>query len=189
MKYRDHYCMPKYSDGDRCYYGSVEGVPEIPMIEAGSIDDFERLFHQAVDDYLDGRRAAGKKAGRGWLVAVLALIGILIAMALTCPKKDQHVDAVLEKISYLISDTAGAENDSQVLGAMLGNAIAKPLVKTYLTVDDYVLFSVGHFVYNGEESTASLGVFGHVFTVTRKELKRRLEQDGDAQEFLNNLFK
>ena len=52
MKYRNHYCSPKYSDGDKCYYGNVEGFPQIPTIEVASIDDFERLFHQAVDDYV-----------------------------------------------------------------------------------------------------------------------------------------
>ena len=46
MKYRNYYCTPKFSDGEKMYYGDVEGVPEIAMIEAENLDDFERLFKE-----------------------------------------------------------------------------------------------------------------------------------------------
>lgn len=186
MRYRNYYCTPKYSDGDQTYYGDVEGVPEIQMIQAESIDDFERLFHQAVDDYLDRRRTSKSGTKWGLIITLLVLVGILVAMVLTCPKKEQHVDALMENLSYILSDTAGHDDDVKILGAMLGSVIAKPLVTTYLVVDDKVLFSIGHFKYNDEDNVVSVGVFGHVFTASKKELKRRIEQDKDSQEFLNH---
>ena len=67
MKYRNYYCSPKFSDGDKSYFGNVDGVPEIPMIEAANLDDFERLFHQAVDDYIDSR-GIGKKGSKLGLI-------------------------------------------------------------------------------------------------------------------------
>ena len=79
MKYRNYYCTPKFSDGEKMYYGDVEGAPEIPMIEAGTIDEFERLFHGAVDDYLDRRQAVKHRTRWGLIVTLLAIIGILLA--------------------------------------------------------------------------------------------------------------
>ena len=185
MRYRNYYCTPKYSDGDQTYYGDVEGAPEIPMIEAESIDDFERLFHQAVDVFLDRRRSARPRTRWGLIVGILIIIGLLVAMVLTCPKKEQHVSVLNEKVSYLLSDTVGTEDDFKILGAMLGSAISKQVLNMYLIVDDYVLFSVGRLEYKGKNNLLSVGAFGHIFTISNKELKRRVEQNKDSQEFLN----
>ena len=188
MKYRNHYCMPKYSEGEGVYYGNVEGAPKIPLIEAKSIDDFERLFHQAVDDYLDRSERSRSRTRWGLIFSLLVVIGILVAMVLTCPKKEQHVDALTEKATYLISDAAGMEEDIKIIGAMIGGAVSKQVINAYLIVDDYVVLSIGRFEYKGEENTVSVGAFGHVFTVSKKELKRRMEQSEGSQE-LKNLFK
>lgn len=60
MRYRNDYCTPKFPDGEKTYFCDVEDAPEISMIEAATLDDFERLFHQAVDDYLDRRRCENR---------------------------------------------------------------------------------------------------------------------------------
>lgn len=187
MRYRNYYCSPKYSDGERMYYGDVEGAPEIPMIEADTIDDFERLFHQAVDDYLDRRQAAKPHTKWGLIIAILVIIGLLVAMALTCPKKEQHVTVLTEKMNYILSDTVDSQDDFKVLSAMFGSAIAKQVLNMYLTVDDYVLFSVGRIEYKGENNLLSVGAFGHIFTISNEELKRRVEQNKDTQDFLNRI--
>lgn len=168
------------------YYGDVEGAPEIPMIEAENLDDFERLFHQAIDDHLDRRRDAKPRTRWGLIIAILVIIGLLVAMVLTCPKKEQHVSVLTEKFSYILSETAGAEDDFKILGAMLGGAIAKQVINAYLVVDDYVLFSVGHLEYKDEDNVLSVGAFGHIFTISNEELKRRMEQNKDSQEFLKH---
>ena len=188
MRYRNYYCTPKFSDGEKMYYGDVEGAPEIPMIEAETIDDFERLFHEAVDDYLDRRQTSKHQTRWGLIITLLVIIGILITAVLTCPKKEQHVNVLTEKLSYLFADSAGAEKDANILGAMIGGAITKQVINTYLIVDDFVIFSVGRLEYKGENNLLSVGAFGHVFTISNKELKRRVEQDKGTQEFLN-LFK
>ena len=185
MRYRNYYCTPKYSDGERMYFGDVEGAPEIPMIEAETIDDFERLFHEAVDDYLDRRRSAKPRTQWGLIIAILVIIGLLAAMVLTCPKKEQHVNVLNEKFSYILSDTVDSNDDFKVLGAMLGSAISKQVLNMYLIVDDHILFSVGRLEYKGENNLLSVGAFGHIFTISNKELKRRVEQNKDTQELLN----
>ena len=89
MKYRNHYCSPKYSDGDKCYYGDVDGVPEIETIEAATIDDFERLFHQAVDDYL-GKKSFIRPEKRNVWIPILVAAAVIFLALVTCPDKGKH---------------------------------------------------------------------------------------------------
>ena len=77
MKYRNYYCTPRYSDKEQMYFGVVEGAPKIPTIEAETIDDFERLFHEAVDDYLERRQDAKRRAKWGIFIPLIAVVGIL----------------------------------------------------------------------------------------------------------------
>lgn len=175
MRYRHFRCTPKYSEIEKLYYGIVEGVPEIPVIEADEIHDFERMFHEAVDRYLYDKRQS-KPKGKGGLVALVSLIAILAVMVLTCPKKEQHVSVLTDNISYALrSSQSSNKDDANVLGELLGTALAKPLINSYLTVNDYILFSVGHLTYQGEDRVVSFGAFGHIFTMSKEELKRRME--------------
>ena len=185
MKYRNYYCTPKYSEGDRSYYGDVSGVPEIPLIEAKTLDDFERLFHKAVDDYIDDLQTETHRTRWGLIVSILATVCVFIVMALTCPKKEQHVEVLSDRFSSILSEHMGQDDDLSVLGTIVGSKLAKGFIDLYVTVDDYVLFSVGHIRYDGEDRIASIGAMGHIFTASKEQIKRRVEQDPDIQEFFN----
>ena len=177
MKYRNHYCSPKYSDGDKCYYGNVEGLPRIPTIEAASIDDFERLFHQAVDDYLD-RKSGGRTSFHwGRLVTILLIVGLIVAAVFTCPKKEQHVAAISDKVSSALRDELSEDSDGfEALGVLLGSALATPVIKNSVNVDDYVVCSVGKYSYDGKDQVVSVGAFGHVFTIPKEKLKQAINE-------------
>ena len=162
---------------EKRYYGLVEGVPEIPLIEADEIHVFERLFHEAVDDYINYHMESRPRSKSGLYVAG-SLFAILLVMILTCPKKDQHLDVLAENFSYVLhSEQASQQDDTSILGDLLGAALVKPLLSTYLTVNYYILFSVGHLTFEGEDHIMSFGAFGHIFTTSKKELKRRMEQN------------
>ena len=177
MKYRNHYCSPKYSDGDKCYYGNVEGVPQIPTIEAASIDDFERLFHQAVDDYLDRKSGPRSSAHWGRIITLLLIIGLIVAAIFTCPKKEQHVAAISDKVSSVLRDELSEDaDDFEALGVLLGSALATPFIKNSIYVKDYVVFSVGKFSFQGEENLVSIGLLGHVFTASRENMKQAVDE-------------
>ncbi len=172
MKYKDFYCVPKYSDGDKTYYGDVEGIPQIPMIEARNLDDFERLFHEAVDDYLEGNNRKHTSPRWGWLITLLVVIGIIVAAVLTCPKKDQHVATLSDRLSSVMNSQLTEESDEfETLGVLLGSALATPIIRNFISVDDYIVCSVGKYTYQGEEQIVSLGVFGHVFTVSKERIE------------------
>ena len=170
MKYKNYYCTPKYSEGDKTYYGEVQGVPGIPLIEAENLDDRLTVKH---------------RTRWGLIVTILTILGVVIVMALTCPKKQQHVEVLSDRFSYILGDQIGQDDDLSVLGTMIGSKIAKGIIDTFITVDDYVLFSVGHVRYDGEDYIVSIGAFGHVFTASKEQIKRRLEQNPEAQQFFN----
>ena len=108
-------------------------------------------------------------------------------MILTCPKKEQHVAALQDNLTYILSDSQNSDDDFRALGIMLLSGLSKPLLNTYLSVDDYLLFSVGMWKYDGKDKLASIGAFGHIFTASKKELKRRVEQNEDIKSLLERL--
>ena len=179
MKYRNYYCSPRYSEGDKAYYGNVEGAPQIPMIEAGSLEDFERLLHQAIDDYLERKSIRRSSSNWGRIIFLLAVIGVIVASILTCPKKEQHIAAISNVVSSILNDELTEDSDGfETLGVMLGNAIAAPIIRNSITVDDYIVCSIGKYNYQGDEQVVSIGAFGHVFTVSKEKVKKAIKEFG-----------
>lgn len=186
MKYKNYYSNPTYSVTDRTYSGEVTGLPDIPKIVAGSLDDYERLFHQAVDDHLN---LSGKGRGKtGWVIA--GLVGaLLVIMAVTCPKKEKHVEVLTDRFAYVVKNQLG-QYDSGLgfIGSLFGGAVTKPVVNSYLNVHNYIIFNVGTIRYKGEDNAISVGAFGHVFTLSREEWNKKVEENLDLLEFLKSLF-
>lgn len=178
MKYRGHYCTPKFSEGEKTYYGDVAGVKDIPMIEAADLDDFERLFHLAVDEYLDGRREERSRQFWSGIVAIITIIVVLGVAIVTCPKKEQHDATLINRISTVLSDELDQKGDDgfAALGLWFGSAIIEHAIKSSLSVNDYVLFSVGRYKSEGEWKIISVGAFGHVFTASKGQIKQAVKE-------------
>lgn len=190
MRYRNYYCTPKLSEGDNAYYGDVEGAPEIPMIEAATLDDFERLFHQAVDDYLDRRGAARPKTNWGLIITLAAIAAVIVAAIASCPKKDQHVAFLTDRINTIVTEELeqhGGGGDLAPLGLLFGNAIVVPLVEKTLTVNDNFMFSVGKIAIDGEEKTVTVGAFGHIFSASKEQMKQALKDNKYMKDYLDLL--
>ncbi len=181
MKYRNYYCTPKFSDGEKTYYGDVEGVPEIAMIEAENLDDFERLFKQAVDDYLSGKSETKPRKHFGWVIAAIVAVALLGIAVVTCPDKQAHKDAILAVINEKLNENI--QNNSKdgdeglaVLGASLGTSISGWILDSGLTVDNKFVYSVGKFNTGKEIKNVSVGVFGHVFTFSKEDVDKILKE-------------
>lgn len=189
MKYRNYYCTPKLSEGDNAYFGDVEGAPEIPMIEAATLDDFERLFHQAVDDYLGRRGAVRPKTNWGMIITLVSIAAIIIAAIATCPKKDHHVAFLTDRINTIVTEELAQSGggDLAPLGMLFGNAIVVPLVEKTLTVNDNFLFSVGKIAIDGEEKTVTVGAFGHIFSASKEQMKQALKDNKYMKDYLDLL--
>lgn len=176
MKYRKFYITPKYSDGDKTYYGSVDGVADIPMIEAKNLDDFERLFHQAVDEYLE---AKGRRSNKmvGWLIALGCVVALLVTAVLTCPDKQAHKDAIMSVVKErLKEDMSDANPGWAMLGQSIGSSLSSLVLETGLTVENHFIYSVGKYDLDSEKKRISFGLFGHVFTIRKKDLDKYLDE-------------
>ena len=190
MRYRNYYCTPKLSEGDNTYYGNVEGAPEIPMIEAATLDDFERLFHQAVDDYLDRRGAARPRTNWGLIITLAVVVGLIAVAIATCPKKSAHVAFLTDRINTIVTEELeanGGGGDLAPLGLLFGNAVIVPLVEKTLTVNDNFLFSVGKVSVGGEEKTVTIGAFGHIFSASKEQMKQALKDNKYLNGYLDLL--
>ncbi len=190
MKYRNYYCTPKYSDGEKMYYGDVQGAPEIPMIEAENLDDFEQLFHQAVDDHLDRRRTDKPKTNWGLIITLVAIVGLIVAAVATCPKKVEHVAFLTDRINVIVTEEleqSGGGGDLAPLGLMFGNAIVVPLVEKSLNVNDNFLFSVGKIPVDGKEKVVTVGAFGHIFSASKEQMKKALKDNKYMNDYLDLL--
>jgi hypothetical protein len=181
MKYRNYYCTPKFSDGEKTYYGDVEGVPEIAMIEAENLDDFERLFKQAVDDYLSGKSETKPRKHFGWVIAAIVAVALLGIAVVTCPDKQAHKDAILAVINEKLNEniqknSKDGDEGLAVLGASLGTSISGWILDSGLTVDNKFVYSVGKFNTGKEIKKVSVGVFGHVFTFSKEDVDKILKE-------------
>ena len=185
MNYRHYYTTPKL-DNDQSYYGSISDLPEVGVIHGSTIDDFEEHFHQAVDEYLRAQEAKKAKRGRHGLIWGIGVLGLLIVMAVTCPDKEKHVKAVSDTLSVLLNDQVnGDDDDWEMLGAMLGNKIVGAVLQNNMYVDNYVIFNIGKFSFNGEDNVVSIGMFNHVFTTSREKVRERAANNKEWQDFLD----
>lgn len=180
MKYRNYYCTPKFSDGEKMYYGDVEGVPEIPMIEAENLEDFERLFKEAVDDFLNKEGRIKPRKNLGWIIAAVAIVALLGIAVVSCPDKQDHKDAILAVINEKLNEniqkkSKDGDDGLAVLGASLGTSISGWILDSGLTVDNRFIYSVGRFNTGKEVRKVSVGVFGHVFTFSKEDLDKILK--------------
>lgn len=168
MKYRNCYCTPHFKEDDQRYHGTITGLKDDKEISAGTIDDFMDLFHQTVDDYHSKQEAARKK--RRWIIWAV-IIGIVVVAAITCPKKEKHVAVLSDRMNaaFAMQNTSGSDMDN-ILGGFIFSALATPVLNSMISVDDYFLFSVGHFVFQGEDTIVSIGAFGHVFTLSKDQM-------------------
>jgi predicted HicB family RNase H-like nuclease len=60
MTYKGYIGSVHYSDEDRVFYGQVEYIRSLISYEGTDVDSLRRAFEEALDDYLDLCKKAGK---------------------------------------------------------------------------------------------------------------------------------
>ena len=60
--YKDFITMQEYSFEDECYYGKLAGIDDSVLIKGQTMDEFQKNFHKAVDDYIENNTI--KKSGK-----------------------------------------------------------------------------------------------------------------------------
>lgn len=118
------------------------------------------------------------------VITVAVAVVVLVAMALTCPKKQQHEDAVKEKMSHVMKQSVNESlGDNMLVNLLSGTIINGGLdyaLSNNFCVKDYLLFSVGHFHgVDDKENTISFGIFNHVFTPSESRMRQVVDQQRD----------
>ena len=112
-------------------------------------------------------------------VSILVLLALGAAAALTCPDKEAHKKAISEVVKESVKDGLGGDDAEDSLGliegiASIGSSLSEAFLESQLTVDNYLVYSVGSIRHGKESDTVSVGVFGHVFTVKKEQIKEKL---------------
>ncbi|MBO4786820.1 MAG: DUF4359 domain-containing protein [Prevotella sp.] len=114
-----------------------------------------------------------------FLVFLLFVIILVGGLVFTCPTKQQHVDAVMNEVNGLVGDAAsdiGLDTNSGwgVVGKMAIGSLAQNYLESQLYYNNYFVFSTCQITFNGKTSTTSIGVFNHVFTTSKDEMKKKI---------------
>lgn len=122
------------------------------------------------------------------LIAVIIIVGAVLLLAMTCPDKTAHQEAIRDSISQAYNDKVNesmSEEDASnelVQGfAMLGNMFVDKIVETVLdtklSVKNYVLFRVGTIYHDGNTKTVSFGILNNVFTYDKEDIKNLIDDN------------
>ena len=61
MKYKGYEAIVNFDEADRILYGHTLGTHDIMSFEADFVDQIERAFHEAVDDYIEQCTETGRE--------------------------------------------------------------------------------------------------------------------------------
>ena len=167
---------------DKDTTNNSEKTEDIPFVEARPI-----IQATPQETTQQPQSTPKKKSHTGCLIGILLTIIALIAvMIVTCPKTEQHKEVLSTVITATVND-AVHDNDNITGNNFIDNAfrtisnafagkVIEAAVDNLVTVDNYVVCSLGKVHYAGKDHIVSLGIFGHIFTVDEDDLEEAAER-------------
>ncbi|MBQ7421118.1 MAG: DUF4339 domain-containing protein [Prevotella sp.] len=152
----------------------------VPYVEARPIDNRRAKNASAP---LKERKSGGHSFG-GCLLGLLILAIIAVTLVFTCPDTNAHKEAISKVVTESIADmtaknATGNDLFSQgirIMGNMLMGKVVDTAVDNMVTVDNYMVCSLGKVHYEGKDHTVSIGLLGHVFTVDKEDITKAAEK-------------
>lgn len=59
--YKNYQTIMKWDEEDKIYYGKIEGIHDLVSFHSKTKEDFEKEFHNAVEDYFAFCKEIGKE--------------------------------------------------------------------------------------------------------------------------------
>lgn len=88
---------------------------------------------------------------------------ILVVAFITNPNEEKHKDVMKSRVFEVVgSNSLFLENATDLLGYE-SNTVIDQLVDSYVSSDNYFLFSTTNVTWQGQTRTIGLGIFGNVF--------------------------
>lgn len=120
-----------------------------------------------------------KKSKLGCIATLLFVTIVVAVMIFTCPATPAHKEALTDIVTSSVTKVANENLPANGLIAtgvrMFSNMLMKKVVDTavdnLVTVDNYIVCSVGKVNYDGEDHIVSVGVFGHIFTTDQTHVE------------------
>jgi len=66
LRYKDFIGSVHFSAEDECFFGKLEGGADLVTFEGRDVDELKRAFRDAVDDYAELCRKAGKPLSKSY---------------------------------------------------------------------------------------------------------------------------
>lgn len=167
---------------DKDTTNNSEKTEDIPFVEARPI-----IQATPQETTQQPQSTPKKKSHTGCLIGILLTIIALVAvMIVTCPKTEQHKEVLSTVITATVND-AVHDNDNITGNNFIDNAfrtisnafagkVIETAVDNLVTVDNYIVCSLGKVHYDGKDHIVSLGIFGHIFTVDEDDLEEAAER-------------
>ena len=121
-----------------------------------------------------------KKSGLS--IIIIVLLGLV--MFVTCPKENDHKNAICLAINKAVDEKLGDNSLFSLTGIVnfAGKWVIKKganvFIDSYVEVDSYGLLSVGRYTFEGHNDVISVGMFNHVFTMSKDDILEELEKQG-----------
>lgn len=128
-----------------------------------------------------------KKSRTGCLFGIVfVFIAVVALLVVTCPKPEQHKEALSNVITTTVNDAVNetdnitgnvfVDNAFKLISDTFAGKVIRTAVDDLVKVDNYVVCSLGKVHYDGEDHIVSLGLLGHIFTVDEDDLREAAEQ-------------
>ena len=112
-----------------------------------------------------------------FFLGIIAIIAV--ALMVTTPDRQQHVDAIKSVMSGAVNAELRENNIDGPL-ASIASVAATTAVDRYLNtsfiVRDHRFYSLGFIDYNNEFQMVSVGVFNHVYTLNEDQAREMIKK-------------
>ena len=116
-------------------------------------------------------------------IILAIIIGLSAIAVVTCPKKQDHKDAIMNTLKELVAEELEKEKDSlgdnyslvSGLSSIAENVLGWVFNES-LMVKNHFIYSEGFIQEGGQLKRISVGVFGHVFTFSKEDLKKKIDE-------------
>ena len=124
-------------------------------------------------EHTNSQQPQSSRSSHLWLWLTVGILALIFAvMVVTCPKTEDHRDAVRKELTKSIHTHIDQDNTGVfgAFGKLLTSQISEMAVNNLLSVDNYVVYSVGRIEWQGDNKIVSFGLLGHVYTFDAEDL-------------------
>ena len=130
--------------------------------------------HNGASNHGNGFRLSKK------LLTVAVAVIVVIVLALSCPNKQTHAEAlnnaIMTALAEKMSEDSTMNDGSGLIAQGLASSVVPKVLNSKLNVDNYFLFSVGKLSDEGKSKMVSFGILGHVFPIGLSDSEKALDE-------------